>query len=53
MRREVKPKTKEELVQGIVQFWETVDVAKCTKYIRHLKKVVPKVIELSGEPTGY
>ena len=53
MRREVKPTTKEEPVQGIVQFWETVDVAKCTKYIRHLKKVVPKVIELSGEPTGY
>ena len=29
IRREVKPKTKDELVQGIIQFWRTVDVAKC------------------------
>ena len=53
MQREVKPTTIEELVQGILQFWETVDVAKCTKYIQHLRKVIPKVIELNGEPTGY
>ena len=36
IRREVKPTRKEELVEGILQFWETVDVAKGTKYIRHL-----------------
>ena len=53
VRREVKPKTKEELVHGIVQFWETVDVAKCTKYVRHLRKVLPKIVELNGEATGY
>ena len=53
IRREVKPTRKEELVDGILQFWETVDVAKCTKYIHHLRKVIPKVIELKGEPTGY
>ena len=29
----VKPKTKEELIGGIIQFWNTVDTAKCTKYI--------------------
>jgi len=29
LRREVKPTTKEELVNGIERFWETVDVAKC------------------------
>ena len=28
IRREVKPTRKEELEQGILQFWETVDVAK-------------------------
>ena len=50
---EVKPTRKEELVQEILQFWETVDMAKCTKYIRHLRKVIPKVVELKGEPTGY
>lgn len=53
LRREVKPTTKEELVNGIVRFWETVDVAKCQKYIKHLRKVVPRVIEVKGGPTGY
>ena len=54
-RREVKPRTKDELVQGILEFWMTVDVQKCQKYmyIRHLRKVVPKVIELNGAATGY
>lgn len=45
-RREVKPKNKQELVDGILKFWETVDINKCTRYIRHLKKVIPRVIEL-------
>ena len=53
IRREVKPTTKEELVDGIEQFWATVDVQKCRKYIKHLRKVVPKVIELEGAATGY
>ena len=53
LRTEVKPSRKEELVAGIEQFWETVDIAKCQKYIRHLRKVLPKVIECNGGPTGY
>ena len=53
IRREVKPHTKDELVTGIKEFWSTVDVQKCTKYIGHLKKVLPKVIELRGAATGY
>jgi len=53
IRREVKPHKKEELVEGILKFWQTVDVAKCTKYIKHLKKVIPKAIELDGDATGY
>ena len=53
IRREVKPKTKDELVNGILRFWETVDFVKCRKYIRHLDKVIPKVIELEGDATGY
>lgn len=53
LRREVKPKYKQELIDGIEQFWSTVDVAKCRKYIRHLRKVVPRVIEMAGGPTGY
>ena len=36
-----------------MEFWETVTVEKCRKYIKHLKKVLPKVIERGGGPTGY
>ena len=53
IRREVKPKTKDELNQGIVRYWGTVDTAKCSKYIGHLRRVIPKVIELEGAATGY
>ena len=53
IRREVKPRRKEELVEGILKFWETVDVLKCKKYIRHLRKVIPLTIELKGAATGY
>ena len=53
LRREIKPTTKQALVDGIQKFWETVDVAKCKRYIGHLKKVLPCVIELDGQATGY
>ena len=49
LRREIKPRTKQELMDGIVKFWETVTISKCRKYINHLHKV----IELNGEATGY
>ena len=53
VRKEVKPTTKQQLIDGICAFWSTVDVAKCCKYINHLRKVLPKVIELEGAATGY
>ena len=53
IRREVKPRTKQELVDGIDAFWSTVSLEKCRKYIRHLRKVIPMVIELKGIATGY
>ena len=31
-------------ITGIQQFWSTVDVEKCRRYIHYLKKVLPKVI---------
>ena len=52
-RRVVKPTNKQQLINGIQQFWETVSIAKCVKYINHLKKVLPKVIELNGAATGF
>ena len=52
-RREVKLHTKQELIDGILKFWETVSIKKCNRYINHLNKVIPKVIELEGAATGY
>ena len=52
----MKPKMKEELIQGIVEFLGTVHKNKCLKYIGHLRKVIPirlnKVIEIEGAATG-
>ena len=53
IRREVKPRTKDQLIQGIHQFWDTVSIEKCSRYIRHLRKVIPRVIVEQGGPTGY
>ena len=53
IRREVKPINKEQLVKGIIDFWDTVDTNKCCHYISHLDKVLPKIIECNGEATGY
>ena len=53
LRREAKPTAKQELVSGVQEFWTTVDVSKCQKYIRHLHKVIPKIVEAQGAVTGY
>lgn len=53
IRREVKPATKGDLVRGINAFWASVDENKCCHYINHLGKVIPRVIEVNGEATGY
>jgi len=53
LRSKVKPRTKDALVDGIQRFWQSVDKNKCHKYIRHLRKVLPKIIELNGAATGY
>ena len=53
IRREIKPKSKQDLISGIEHFWTTVDADKCEHYINHLRKVIPKVIEVQGEATGY
>ena len=55
LRRKIKPQTKQQMIDGIHTFWKTVDihVPKCTRYIRHLRKVLPRVIELQGAATGF
>jgi hypothetical protein len=51
--KNVKPKTKDELIAGVLEFWETVDEAKCRRYIDHMKVVIPKVVEVEGRASGY
>ena len=53
LRQEVKPKNKEQLIEGILSFWQTVSIEKCRRYISHLKKVIPRMIECNGDATGY
>ena len=49
----VKPFTKEELVQGILEFWRLrMTPKKCRRYISHLIVVMPKVLVANGGPTG-
>ena len=40
-------------MDAIKTFWRSVDVAKCKRYIKHLEKVLPRMVELSGAATGY
>jgi hypothetical protein len=49
----VKPTIKQELVDGLYEFWATVTPEKCRKYISHIHKVMPRVIECEGGPSGY
>jgi hypothetical protein len=50
---QVRPQNKAELEEGLVEFWETVTPEKCQRYINHLHKVIPKVIECRGFPSGH
>ena len=40
-------------MHGILQFWEKADVKTCQKYINHLQKVLPQMIEAQGDATGF
>ena len=49
----VKPTNKEELVNGIKEYWSILTSKTCQRYIRHLDKVVPAVIAAEGAPSGF
>ena len=53
LRTHVKPRTIEQLKVGIKQFWQTLTPGVCRRYVSHMKKVIPKVIEEGGGPSGY
>ncbi|KAI8484022.1 hypothetical protein Bbelb_382850 [Branchiostoma belcheri] len=53
LRKVAKPRTQDELVQGIQQFWsDRMTPGKCCRYIDHLHKVMPVVITRVGYPSG-
>lgn len=48
-----KPHNQASLINGIKIFWKTLTPQVCRKYINHVHKVIPKVIEEKGGPSGY
>ena len=53
LRNTYKPKNLSELKDGIERFWQSLTPEVCKRYINHLNKVIPKVIEVDGNPSGY
>ena len=53
LRTSYKPSNLQELINGIEEFWNSLTPEVCQKYIRHLHKVIPKVIAVNGNPSGY
>ena len=53
LRKDYKPRNLTQLREGIKAFWKTMTPEVCGKYIGHLKKVIPIVIEVDGGPSGY
>lgn len=53
IRKKVKPTSKEQLVKGIGDAWGLLTQELCNRYINHLNKVIPKVIEVNGAASGY
>ena len=53
LRTAYKPKILEELRAGIERFWVTLTPEICKCYNGHLQQVMPKIVELQGEPSGY
>ena len=53
LRTTHKPKTLGELKEGVLKFWRSLTPEICHKYIGHLHKVMPKVVAVEGNPSGY
>jgi len=45
----VKPRVKEDLIKAIETYWTTVTQAMCRKFMGHLEKVLPAVLEEGGD----
>jgi len=53
LRTKYKPRNLDELKQGVETFRQTLTPAVCRRYIGHLYKVIPKIITVNGDPSGF
>jgi len=51
--RKLENRNFEGLKKGIKDFWKTLTPAVCCKYINHIKKVLPIVIQKKGDASGH
>ena len=49
LRIHYKPRNLQELKDGIKHFWLTSTSEVCQRYIRHLEKFMPKIVEVQGD----
>ena len=53
LRTHATPKNTDELRAGIKAFWKTLTPSVCKRYIGHLRRVIPIVIQVDGAPSGF
>ena len=53
LRHQYKPTNIASLQAGIKEFWMAMVPIVCSRYIDHLRKVIPKVVEVNGAASGY
>lgn len=54
LRTELKPYTLDDLKRMIKSFWrDRVTPEKCQRYIAHIQKVLPVVLQVEGKATGH
>ena len=54
LRTSYKPRNLQELKDGIERFWVSLTPDVCKRYISHItKKVIPKIVSVQGDPSGY
>ena len=51
LRTSYKPTNLDELMEGIEEFWNFLIPDVCRKYIRHLHRVIPKVVAVDSNPS--
>ena len=52
LRDKRKPKNLEELKDGIRTYWKMLTPEVCARYIDHLQKVIPAVVQEEGGPSA-